>query len=229
MCRCSSLPGTLYVTNNRHALEKWMEVDNFLKRNRFFVNNESLNTELDFFKYFMDGLPEWQLTCSIPLFRARRGIYLSKEQLTAPPESIIRDGRLNPAGVRYLYLSDSKITASYEVRPCNGSWVTTVELQVKDSKPLRIADFCRVKPEKKPNDYRYIINQQFSLPINEGKTEDYRITQCIAEFIRLKGYDGARYDSSVHKGGRNIVIFDPEKMDFKDFEQTREVAVLQKS
>lgn len=210
---------SMYITNDEHTLEKWNELKVFLEQHRFFVNNSELDTELDFIKYFMVGLPEWNLAPELSLFRARLGIHSSKDQLEAPPKHIIRDGRLNPTGIRYLYLADSMKTAIYETRPWVGSQITTVEFRLCGTESLLLADFCHVESEAK-NDYRRVINKLFSLPSSDNKVEDYRITQCIAEYLRLKGYDGVRYDSSVHVGGKNYAIFDPHKVEFHNFEET---------
>ena len=50
---------------------------------------------------------------------------------------------------------------------------------------------------------------EFSKPTNNS--DDYLPTQVIAEYIRSLGYDGIRFNSSLHYGGVNLTIFNYEK------------------
>jgi len=73
-------------------------------------------------------------------------------------------------------------------------------------------NFHHENPNIEGNDFLKIIDQKFSLPVESQCSHEYRVTQCIAEYIRLKGYDGIIYRSSIYRGGRNIVIFEPSKV-----------------
>ena len=37
---------------------------------------------------------------------------------------------------------------------------------------------------------------------------EYVPTQLICEYCKLNGIDGIRFESSLHKGGINVVLFD---------------------
>ena len=52
------------------------------------------------------------------------------------------------------------------------------------------------------------IAYKFSFPISNK--EDYLETQFISEYVKLKGYQGIRYKSSLNRNGHNIVFFDYE-------------------
>lgn len=54
-----------------------------------------------------------------------------------------------------------------------------------------------------------MIQGAFSKPTNN--TDDYIPTQVIAEYIKSLGYDGIRFNSSIHSGGVNLTIFNYEK------------------
>ena len=53
-----------------------------------------------------------------------------------------------------------------------------------------------------------MIQGAFSKPTNNS--DDYLPTQVIAEYIRSLGYDGIRFNSSLHYGGVNLTIFNYE-------------------
>lgn len=54
-----------------------------------------------------------------------------------------------------------------------------------------------------------MIQGAFSKPTNT--TDDYLPNQVIAEYVRSLGYDGIRFNSSLHYGGVNLTIFNYEK------------------
>ena len=208
-----------YGTDDENTKKKWDELRLFLELNPCFINNMQSIIELDFFKYFLNDLSEFNLTSEAKLCRARIGIHTKKDELGAPPKHLASPGRLNLAGTRYLYLADSVDTAIRETRACEGVKITTAEFRVMGKIGLRLVDFHASKP-KKGNDSANLVNRQFSLPNDFGKPEEYKVTQCITEFLRSKGYDGVRYDSSLRPGGINYAIFDPEKMEIYNFKKT---------
>ena len=53
------------------------------------------------------------------------------------------------------------------------------------------------------------IGAMFSKPYN-GDVSKYLPTQYLAEEIKKMGFDGLRFNSSLHEGGKNVVLFDPE-------------------
>lgn len=54
-----------------------------------------------------------------------------------------------------------------------------------------------------------MIQGAFSKPTNN--TDDYLPNQVIAEYVRSLGYDGIRFNSSLHYGGVHLTIFNYEK------------------
>lgn len=46
---------------------------------------------------------------------------------------------------------------------------------------------------------------------NSGDTFRYMPTQYLGEIIKQMGFDGLRFNSSLKKGGVNIVLFDDKK------------------
>ncbi len=135
-----------------------------------------------------------------------------------PLEFSAIEGRANPKGIPYLYLSNDKETAMSEVRPWLGSYISVGQFKI--NKDLLIIQ-CLSENNKKgmvyleePDDNeREIkvwsdIDQAFSEPVNIcDQISDYVPTQIIAELFKFNGYDGLIYRSSLSKGF-NFVLFD---------------------
>ena len=135
----------------------------------------------------------------------------SKES-TAPPASITPDGRANPENIRYLYLCEDKETPIYEMRPIIGQNYSIAKFKLK--RDVKIYDLTQnressIDEERNGTSLFKLIGTMFSIP-NDGKKSDYIPTQFIAEKIKRMGFDGIRFDSSLHQGGINIVLFDPD-------------------
>ena len=132
----------------------------------------------------------------------------------APPADNASSGRLNPERIRYLYLAEDPETAVYEVRPTIEQHVSVATFKTKDV--LKIYDLAgEIKSqegESSDNDYSLfdVIRQRFSEP-NSGDTFRYLPTQYLGEIIKQMGFDGLRFNSSLKKGGVNIVLFDDKK------------------
>lgn len=123
----------------------------------------------------------------------------------------IGEGRANPSFIKYLYTSHSPYTALAEVRPYLGEYVSIAEIEVMND--LLIADFsllCLNAEESVKNYLAYIIVEEFSKP-NKSDMKTYIPTQYITEYLRHIDYDGIRFNSSLHKLGANITIFNPDK------------------
>jgi RES domain-containing protein len=129
------------------------------------------------------------------------------------------EGRVNPKGIPYLYLSDNKETALAEVRPWIGSKISVGQFKVLKS--LRIVD-CSVntntvfvpleteepEPAEREEAVWADIDTAFSEPVTRSDQQaDYIPTQIIAELFKHNGVDGVLYKSSVSRG-RNVALFD---------------------
>ena len=139
---------------------------------------------------------------------------LTKEASFVPPKDIkVSEGRANPKYVKYLYVAESPTTAIFEVRPFIYDAVNIAKIQINE--PLRVANIAvnlDLSNDKNATVDMYVmgmIQGAFSKPTNN--TDDYIPTQVIAEFIKSLGYDGIRFNSSIHSGGVNLTIFNYEK------------------
>lgn len=112
-----------------------------------------------------------------------------------------------------LHVAESPTTAMYEVRPFMFDAVNIAKVRVNE--PLKIVniavdlDLSSNKGATKEMWVMGMIQGAFSKPTNN--TDDYLPNQVIAEYVRSLGYDGIRFNSSLHYGGVNLTIFNYEK------------------
>lgn len=138
----------------------------------------------------------------------------TKEASFVPPKEVnVSAGRANPKYVRYLYMAESPTTAIFEVRPFVYDAVNVAKIRV--NKPLKVANIAvdiNLSRKKEGTVAMYVMSMiqgAFSKPTND--IDDYIPTQVIAEYIKSLGYDGIRFNSSLHSGGVNLTIFNYEK------------------
>lgn len=140
-----------------------------------------------------------------------------------PRKDLAREGRANPKGISYLYLSNRKEIALSEVRPWIGSFISIA--QFKAQRNLRIVDFStdpplrrritvpyEIPPEQWDHAVWYSIDHAFREPVTANdEVADYTATQFLAEFFKSEGFDGVAYQSAFQKPGEqghNLVLFD---------------------
>lgn len=138
-----------------------------------------------------------------------------------PRFGIASEGRVNPKGIPYLYLSTDKDTAMSECRPWLQSEISVGRFQTSrdlslidcskdDYTPVTIDDLPKEKTDPK-----FIetviwgeINEAFTEPVQRSdQTADYSPTQVIAEYFKSKKFDGIKYKSAFGDG-YNIALFD---------------------
>ena len=140
---------------------------------------------------------------------------LTKEASFVPPKGVkVSEGRVNPKYVKYLYVAESPTTAMFEVRPFIFDAVNIAKIQANDY--LKIANIAvdvnlptNNKEATKEMYVMRMIQRAFSKPTTN--LDDYIPTQVIAEYIKSLGYDGIRFNSSLHYGGVNLTIFNYDK------------------
>ena len=160
------------------------------------------------------------------LFRARvipsGKSMLGIEDMGCPPADKATAGRANPMGIPYSYLRQNEETTSYEVRALHldrlviGTFSTTRELKILDfTKPLSlyVANLQSSDLAMEVSKYLLLqrISKDLSKPLRRFDTElEYVPTQLICEFCKLHDIDGIMFNSSLHKGGVNVVLFDAD-------------------
>ncbi|MGZ4968699.1 MAG: HEPN-associated N-terminal domain-containing protein [Methylobacter sp.] len=177
------------------------------------------------------------------LFRARpkeegKPFPLNAKELGAPPSKYSRTGRMNPAGISYLYLAFEQETALAEVRQGNQSLQIAIG-QFETQRELQILDLT-VLPEKPSifdaQHYEELvglffidefINEITKSVIRDGREHiEYVPSQVVSEYFALvfhledgKRLDGIKYPSSVRSGSHNLVLFPTERSFEPVFEQ----------
>jgi hypothetical protein len=136
-----------------------------------------------------------------------------------PRTDKVCEGRVNPKGVPYLYLSTERDTAMIEVRPVIGAYVSVARFVIL--KDLSLVD-C-VSDTRRPTIYPIgtpvprdeqeevvwgSVNQAFSKLVTRcDDVADYVPTQILAKKFREAGFDGIKYGSK-RGNGKSIVLFD---------------------
>jgi len=151
-------------------------------------------------------------------------LHLSK--MGRPPIEMSQHGRANPLGITYLYLASDTETAIAEKRPFVKDKVTVGNFLVKA--PLSVVD---LRDPKIDDPFQYGDNLGFVLTylgflrklgfelsktISPKEADiEYIPLQYLCEFIKIRGYDGVAYKSSVAKG-YNIAVFSDKKLECTD-------------
>lgn len=144
------------------------------------------------------------------------------DKMGCPPKELATAGRANPIGIPYLYLSDSAKTTYFEVRAVYLDKLSVGAFRIE--RELELVDFIydvnlflaynddttslkEIVIKKKIID---AISEDLSKPLRRYDSElEYVPTQLICEYCkRIVGADGISFESSLHKGGRNYVLFD---------------------
>ncbi|MFX1476101.1 MAG: RES family NAD+ phosphorylase [Promethearchaeota archaeon] len=153
------------------------------------------------------------------------GEVIGDEEWPFPPKRMkpepgrASEGRANPKGIPYLYLSDDRDTALAEVRPWIGLRISVAQFRIlKDllvidcsqDSDRRVIYFKEPEPDKREQAVWGDINAAFSQPITPtDKVADYVPTQIIAELFKSSGHDGIVYKSGCG-AGHNVALFDLE-------------------
>lgn len=144
------------------------------------------------------------------------------DKMGCPSKELATAGRANPIGIPYLYLSDSAKTTYFEVRAVYLDQLSVGTFRIQ--RELELVDFIydvnlfiayndgsaslkEIVIKKKIID---AISEDLSKPLRRYDSElEYVPTQLICEYCkRIVGADGISFESSLHKGGRNYVLFD---------------------
>ena len=158
-------------------------------------------------------------------------------ELLAPPAKLARAGRMNPAGISYLYLAEKPQTALVEVRPKPGCETVVAEFEITRALTLLdLTDLSCPTTEKNGITEKHLrarndvmpFLQEFvkaiSSPVEQDGREhiDYVPSQIVCEYFSQahsiygendpKGnppprIHGIRFSSSLHSGGINVVLF----------------------
>lgn len=146
------------------------------------------------------------------------------DKMGAPPRRTAPHGRANPAGIPYLYLGSTPITAVSEMRPHTGE--TACVADFRTPRRLRLVDLRRPRKTVSPfyledpddiakmrNDLPFLerLGQELTTPVlPQAAAVDYTPSQYLCEFIKNCDYEGVLYRSSV-SDGVNLALFYPDR------------------
>lgn len=208
-----------YVDAIKDIISIWDDVKKEVREEKRFFANLS----------FFDGNNMIEANTIIPqdtiLYRARvtppDRTYLTKNDMGCPPRGKATAGRANPLGIPYLYLCKNEETTYYEVRALYldklaiGSFKTTRDLNILDfTSALSLyyaynnstISLSEVIAKQK---ILQLISSDLSKPLRRYDSElEYVPTQLICEYCKINGIDGICFNSSLHNGGVNVVLFD---------------------
>lgn len=144
---------------------------------------------------------------------------MAQEIGPAPPERS-RHSRMSPPGISYLYCAEDIETAVAEVRPSIGSKILLGRFILE--KRLKILDLTRLPKLRTRGVFslKYVPTKRFmhsfladfieevSKHVDDRDSQvEYVPTQALCEHIRAEGFDGVRFNSSLHEGGINYTLF----------------------
>lgn len=207
-----------YSEKVRNNLLIWDEIKTQVtEKSRFFTSLSSFD-DLQLVQHHLI------IQADTKLYRARV-IPSGKEKLNAdemgcPPAKLTPAGRANPLGIPYLYLCQEEETCYYEVRALYldrlalGTFNIINDLKIIDfteKMSLYVANTMASDLAVEISKFKLIqrISRDLSKPLRRFDTElEYVPTQLICEFCKLNKIDGIRFNSSLHEGGVNVVLFD---------------------
>lgn len=213
-------PSVNYISNH---LDSWARFRNELMyQNRFFPREPFDVVRL---AQLLDYLQGEDLPTRWYRARIRQGPRnFDIGEMSAPPADLVSHGRANPPGIPYLYLGSTPQTAAAEVRPHTGEVACVAEftllgdVKVVDLRnprqlvsPFLLADEEQIGYLRSDIEFLEHLGQELTRPVLPQRAAiDYVPSQYLCEFIKMSGYDGVIYRSSV-SDGINMALFDPAK------------------
>lgn len=198
----------------------WEQLKIEVKENyRYFVDHEKFDS-------YADLSPSATLKEGSFLFRARitpdGQKKLKPKNMGCPDKGKATAGRANPLGIPYLYLCKDEETTFYEVRSVYLDRLSIGKFQIQ--RDLNIVDFNSKSSLFLSFDgtnslsdtvVKKLIQDAISLdlskPLRRYDTElEYIPTQLICEYCKINNADGICFNSSLHSGGVNYVLFNPD-------------------
>lgn len=214
----------------------WRDFDDFIRIVKFERRYIHSKTVLNFLDALKDTLPTHcrSLSKEVVLYRSQVGcdehvdegefIMSGYTEDRMKPNSIFcGDGRANPRGIPYFYLSSDADTSMAEIRPNIGQVLSVAQFRI--GRELKIVDCYSAKnsygnvefifnpPVNQEDMGRAIwsqINYAFSRPVKQSESSaDYIPTQVLSEWFLDQGFDGICFRSGLGKG-YNFVLFDTD-------------------
>ena len=216
-----------YIDEITECTSYWEVLKESIKWERRFLIDIDKLEDLGWDRFFEQQV---KLPVSESLFRARlhyqgdQSIF-DQTEMGSPHKTKVEEGRANPLGIPYLYLSTSIETTLYEIRAFYLDEVSVGEFKIKEASDIILVDFTystgaffnvgRILDYTKSMLLKELISADLSKPMRRYDSKlEYIPTQFICEFIRyITNADGIQFNSSLHIGGKNIVLFAQDKVE----------------
>jgi len=229
-----------YTEDILECIDYWEILKEDVKWKRRFLTNTEFIETLRWDSFFT---PDTDFPKDKTLYRAR--IHNNESQsaypldkMGSPNKKYATSGRANPEGIPFLYLSEDYKTTLYETRVTYLDDVSIGRFKLKDNESLVLVDFNSydspflhmddMKEYVKHKLLKEKISLDLSRPIRRYDSQlEYLPTQFICEFIRyIKGAGGIIFNSSLHQGGVNYVIFESEKLECVGVEKYQVTSIV---
>ncbi len=211
---------------DKRNIEQWEDFREELKhRNRFFPLGAPNIEQLEPFGKYLGVIIKKNKQ---KFYRARVNDTASPysiKEMGKPDKKMASIGRANPLGIAYLYVASTIDTAISEVRGHKGESLTIAEYLIIDD--LELADLRDPKERISPfmlNDedeleliyknmpFLTLLGEELSKPIIPREANlEYLPSQYLCEMLKLIGFHGIIYKSSI-ADGNNYVIFTDERV-----------------
>ncbi len=222
-----------YLQDITDNISYWEQLKNDIKWNRRYLSKLSDIEDLGWDKHFYEVT---HISPNETLYRARihyeeNGSPFPVDKMGAPPNDKVGEGRANPMGIPYLYLSKSKHTTLYETRALLHDEISIGEFKVKKGSKVSLVDFTEksgafmgagfLMNHAKRILLKKLISKDLSKPIRRyDSIIEYVPTQFICEYLRyIIQADGIIFESSLHPDGQNIVLFSQDKVECTNVEK----------
>ncbi len=224
-----------YINEINDVISYWDHLKESLKWERRFILEVDNLIDLEWDKYFAETI---SISEESVFYRARIHFdesknTFSKKNMGSPPREKSSEGRANPLGIPYLYLSKDIKTTFYETKVLLHDEVSLGKFALKGGKEISFVDFTEIPSAFlgmgdihnycKKTQLKKRISKDLSKPIRRyDSTIEYVPTQFICEFLRyVIGADGILFNSSLNPKGQNVVLFNEEIVECIDVRKYR--------
>lgn len=231
LLKYSSIQPSSFVSYDGEIIEStshWKELKEILKHEKRYLTDlkkEMFQNFVSYFKIIEISSKEKKIFYRSRIHNNSGSEAYSIDKMGSPDKTKVSSGRANPLGIPYLYLSETPETTIYETRATFLDEISIGEFIVEDNQNLSLVDFTakgeafynldNIIEYSKSFIMQKSISSDLSKPIRKryDSVLDYIPTQYICEFIRYEiGTDGILFNSSLHQGGKNIVLFNEDKV-----------------
>ncbi|MBX8531216.1 RES family NAD+ phosphorylase [Pseudomonas cichorii] len=222
------------------ALQRWNDLrQELIHQNRYFpkteINLSRLSRLFGFLILPQGELPElW--------FRARiqSGVAsFPPGEMGSPPKHLASHGRANPAGIPYLYLASTTLTAISETRPHTGELACVAAYEIPDElklvdlrhprrsvSPFILSDETEISMLRSDIEFLEKLGDELTRPVlPRSAAFDYVPSQFLCEYVKVCGFDGVLYRSSVGDGV-NLALFNPQLARVGEIRSQRVISVM---